>query len=166
MKKKINLTLKEQKFLENYIKNGGNRAKAVIDAGYEIGSKGGNPKNTKTIASTIGANILTKMEKDKKLRDILADYGITQDLILDKFKMLLNSTDQRVVYQILDLYMKLKGEYADPKLRIGKLEDLDDILTETDISDQKVVQTRKLNNIEESTGLNENLTSIPGEESE
>ncbi len=127
------LSIKQKKFLENYVKNGGNRMQAVIDAGYNIGKNGG--KYPKSTASTLGANILEKVNNNQKLRDMLEEKGITKERVLDKISKLLESSDQRVVFQVIDLYLKLKEEYPDPKLRIGKIDDIGDILTETDVKE-------------------------------
>ncbi len=68
------LTLKEKKFIEAYAGTG-NKARSIIKAGYELGSKGGKEKNRLSIASQMGTNNLNKVEIQKSLEEILDSEG-------------------------------------------------------------------------------------------
>ena len=105
------LTLKQQEFVKRVIKDK-NLTKAAAEV-YDLGSKGGkNPYNT---AKSIGSDNLAKPYLRASIQQQLETMGIDRREILKQFKKLLYSTDQRVCYQAIDMYLKITGGYAPEK---------------------------------------------------
>ena len=107
---KNKLTLKEEKFVQEYAISG-NKAQSIIKAGYKIGSQGGKESNKLSIASQIGATRLKKVEVQQSLEKILADEGITKEAMVGVMRDLLFSEDKRVQLGVLDMLHKIEGNY-------------------------------------------------------
>ena len=124
---------KTTKFINNLIENKktgkGSQKSAFLKAGFEA-------KNDQ-VARSNASRLANSPKVKKQLSDLFDKHGITREVILKKFKMLLESTDQRVVFQMIDMYNKLKDEYPGGKLRVGVLNELDDIYTEADIEERQ-----------------------------
>jgi len=123
---------KQLKFVDNLIENKktgtGTQKSAYLKAGFKA--------KTDQIARSNASRLANNPKVKKQLADLFEENGITREVILTKFKELLHSNDQRVVYQMIDMYNKLKDEYPGGKLRVGVLNELDDIYTESDIEEQ------------------------------
>jgi len=125
-------TIKQQKFVENILHNvktgKGTQKSAYLDAGYKA-------KNSQ-IARSNASRLASSPKIKKSLAELFDENGITREIILEKFKKLLNSKDQRVVFQMIDMYNKLKDEYPAGKLKLGAIEGIEDIFTQDDLKKQ------------------------------
>lgn len=108
---KKKLTLKEKRFVQEYLKTG-NQAGSIVKAGYQLGSKGGNPINKLKIASQMGKNKLDKVEIKESIEEQLIEEGIDRKEIISRFKDLLYSNDLRVVKEMIDMWSKWVGAYS------------------------------------------------------
>ena len=136
MKRKERLTIKEQKFVKNYIKNDGNGVKTALEV-YDT-----EDYNT---AGAIASENLKKPKIQKAIQDALPD-----ELLAQKHLELLNKKEVRqknnvttgeieivetgeidvqAVSKALDMAYKLKGSYA-PEKRDIKAEVSDNFLTQ------------------------------------
>jgi phage terminase small subunit len=143
------LTLKEKKFVKNYAATG-NKAKAVIDAGYNLGSQGGKPENRISVASQIGATRLKKVEVQESLEKILTNEGITKEAMVGVMRDLLFSEDKRVQLGVLDMLHKIEGNYkAQENKIIGLFEGLKDLQTNPEQQiEHNRIESEKLQQIE------------------
>jgi len=75
---KKRLTLKQKKFVQEYVKNNGNGTKAVIDAGYDV-------KNKQT-AGTIAKENIKKPHLKKSIEEHLQEAGYNPKESIDRLR--------------------------------------------------------------------------------
>ena len=93
-------TLREQKFIESYIENGGNATRAYLAI---------NPRCKETSARELGHRMLTKV--DIQVRKILDQIGINDVYLANKLKEGLESDNLSIRVRYLDMILKLKDMY-------------------------------------------------------
>lgn len=82
-----NVTIKQRKFVTNYIQNGLNGAKAIRDAGYETDAV-----NSTTLACQTLKHPAVKKLVEKEVRRLEKDFGLTFDYKIKKLKKILDNT--------------------------------------------------------------------------
>jgi hypothetical protein len=104
---KTKKTLREQKFIESYIENGGNATRAYLAI---------NPKCKETSARELGHRMLTKV--DIQVRKILDQIGINDVYLVNKLKEGLESENLSIRVKYLDMILKLKEMYPADRNRV------------------------------------------------
>lgn len=97
------LTQKQIKAIKNVVENGGNKQKALLDAGY-----------SKAVAKTP-----SKVFGSRVVGHHLEESGITKEKIHEKLSSLLESENERIQLKAVDISCKLLGMYA-PRQIEGK----------------------------------------------
>lgn len=92
--------IKDQKFIEAYIENGGNATRAYLAI---------NPKCKETSARELGHRMLTKV--DIEMRKILDQIGLNDVYLANKLKEGLESENLSIRVKYLDMILKLKEMY-------------------------------------------------------
>jgi len=111
-------TLRERKFIEAYIGNGGNSTLAYLTI---------NDKANKNTAGVLGSRMLRKVKIE--VNNILEQIGLNDVYLAGKLKEGLESDDLNIRLRYLDIIFRLKGTYAPEKhgadLVLHKLIDID-----------------------------------------
>lgn len=97
------LTDKQIKAIKNVVDNGGNKQKALLDAGY-----------SEAVAKTP-----SKVFGSKVVENYLEENGITKEKVSEKLAHLLESENERIQLKAIDMSCKLLGMYA-PRQIEGK----------------------------------------------
>jgi len=97
----IKRTLRERKFIEAYISNGGNATEAYLAI---------NNKANKNTAGVLGLRMLRKVNIEVKT--ILNKVGLNDVYLVGKLKEGLESKNLSIRVRYLDMIFKLKGVYA------------------------------------------------------
>jgi len=103
----VKKTLREQKFIESYIENGGNTTRAYMTI---------NPKCKETSARELGHRMLTKV--DIQVRKILDQIGFNDVYLVNKLKEGLESDNLSIRVRYLDMILKLKDMYPDDRNKV------------------------------------------------
>lgn len=93
--------LRERKFIEAYINNGGNATEAYLAI---------NKKANRDTAGVLGKRMLSKVKFE--ITFILNEMGLNNFYLAGKLKEGLESQNLSVRYRYLDMIFKLKGMYA------------------------------------------------------
>lgn len=114
---KTKLSLRERKFIDAYVENGGNATQAYLIA---------NPLYKGNYARKLGHRMWTKV--DIVITELMDEMGLTDATLIQKLKDGLNATketgigihtkevtDYSVIVKYLDMALKLKGSYPSEK---------------------------------------------------
>ena len=121
---------KLDKFVGNIIENKatgkGTQKSAFLKAGFKA-------KNSQ-IAKSNASKLMKHPEVKKQIQTFMEELetAIPQTEIIEKMKRLINTNDIRTVVEIIEKWLRLKGAYPDPRVRIGKLDEIDEIYTPLD----------------------------------
>lgn len=97
------LTIKQKKFCIGYTENGGNGAKAVIEAGYNV-------KGDKNLASVIASENLRKPNIQKYIKELFRAQGFDEVLVEKEHAYLIEQRDDlSVKAKAIELYYKITG---------------------------------------------------------
>lgn len=112
--KDYKLNLRQKLFVEFYLSLHGNAMEAVIEAGYNVYyERGGINKN---LARSIGSENLTKPAIIAYVNLKLSEYGYDDENVKKQHLFLLNQFgDLSAKAKGIDMYYKIKGEYAAEK---------------------------------------------------
>lgn len=131
--KKQKLSFKQKKFCEEVVSTM-NPTEAAKRA-YNLGSKGGSKtkEQIESTASVIAYENLRKLPIKTTIQELMEKAGFSNLELLIVHKELLESDDDRIRLSALDLGYKIKDLFPSQKIQIGKLDEIGDILTETDV---------------------------------
>ena len=119
------LTFKEKLFCEKYLEFKGNGVDAIYEAGYK-------PKNAR-VAASMASEYLTKPNICAYITSKLEEYGFNDDNVTKQHLYLVNQFgDLKAKKGAIDMFYKLKGQYAATKLKF--VDDNED-LTDQEIDD-------------------------------
>jgi len=127
--KTYKITLRMRNFCVAYLEWYGNGVEAVIEAKYDINYKK-NGKDTgvpnRKSAAVIASQNLTKLNICAYITLKLEEYGFNDDNVMKQHLFLINQfADLSSKKGAIDMFYKVKGEYAAQKIKIE--DDLDDI---------------------------------------
>ena len=130
--KKEKLTLRQGKFVKETVKTL-NPTEAAKRA-YNLGSKGGSKtqKQIDNTASVIACQNLRKLKIKESIQALMERAGFTDIDLIIKHNELIHSNDERIALSALIEAYKIKDKYPSQKIQIGKLDEIGDIITETD----------------------------------
>lgn len=112
--KEYTLTVKQKLFCEYYLESMGDRYNAVIEAGYDIYDIRGNVKPS-LVRSQAHEN-LTKPSILEFLKTKYSEYGFTDENVMKEHLTLINQqSDLGAKAKGIDMYYKVKGQYAEDK---------------------------------------------------
>ena len=104
---KIRRTIKEEQFIEAYIKLNGNAKRAYLQVFPHV-----KPESAKVL----GCNLLTKI--NLPMSELLDRIGVDDKALSDKLKAGLNSPNHYIVARYLDMAFKLKAKYPVDQSRL------------------------------------------------
>ncbi len=131
--KTYTITPKEKIFCDVYLETGGNKTIAALEA-YEIANKdlckirwrelGENDKvkrrRAESVAATMGGKKVRKGEIKAYIDTVLENKGwVDKEVRVEHFKNIKQSKQLGVKNTAIDMYFKLKGEYAATKVQHG-----------------------------------------------
>ena len=112
--KEYTLTVKQRLFCELYLESMGDRYNSVIEAGYDIYDKRGNVKPN-AVRKQASEN-LTKPFILEFLKTKYSEYGFTDENVMKEHLTLINQqADLGAKAKGIDMYYKVKGQYAEDK---------------------------------------------------
>lgn len=131
---KHSINLLQKKFVECYLKCKGNGVEAVIEAGYDVYyRKNGKKTNSinRTSAAVIASQNLIKLNILAYKNILLEQYGFNSKSVLEQHLFLINQdVDLSAKKGAIDMFYKLKGEYAPEKHEHTIKDKLDDLTPE------------------------------------
>jgi len=120
--KTYTMTLKEQLFCDYYLEFKGDGVDAVYEAGYEV-------KNAK-VAAAISYENLRKPNLIAYIDSKLEECGFNDESVKKQHLFLLNQhADFKTKAKAIDMFYRLKGDYAPEKKEISGTLNLSDLFT-------------------------------------
>ena len=104
---KLKRTIKEEQFIEAYIKKNGNAKKAYLQVFPHV-----KPESAKVL----GCRLLTKIHLP--MSELLDRIGVDDHVLSEKLQAGLNSTNPYVVARYLDMAFKIKAKYPIDETRL------------------------------------------------
>ncbi len=127
--KNYKLTLKEKKFCEAYLEFSGNGVEAVFQAGYK--AKNG------LVAKSIAYENLTKPHIFAYVDFKLDEYGFNDENVKKQHLFIVNQmADLSAKNKALDMYYKLKGQYAPEERKLSGSISLTEALKKADLENE------------------------------
>ncbi len=121
--RRYNLTLRQKLFSEYYLALRGNGVEAVIKAGYR------GTKYNRKLAAVIASENLIKPNIFAYINFRLSEFGFEDENVRKQHLFLLNQfADLRMKAKAIDMFYKLRGEYAPEKLEHGVNKELNEAL--------------------------------------
>lgn len=137
-KPRTKLTMKQKEFVKQVVITK-NPAKAAVIA-YELGSKGGSKSrlDKQLTASSIGIENLEKPLIKKSIMELMDKMGMSDEELATIHKELLQSVDERVRLAAMIEAYRLKDKYPSQKVKLGRLEELEDVFIEDELKSDDI----------------------------
>jgi len=129
--KQYSINLRQKLFVEYYLEFKGNGVDAVIEAGYNCNyPRSGTPN--RRLAASLASENLTKPNIIAYINIKLDEYGFNDDNVRKQHLFLLNQdADLTAKKGAIDMFYKVRGEYAAEKVDVRHLlDEFDDISTD------------------------------------
>lgn len=127
-KEQYSLTAQQKKFCDIYLSLSGNGTQAAIEAGYNVYTSHGNISYH--LAAVIASENLIKPDISAYITKKLEEFGFSDENIKKQHLFLINQfADLKSKGKGIDMYYKLKGEYAAEKVEHGVNEKIEQALS-------------------------------------
>jgi len=150
--KTYGLTFQQKEFVEHYLDFRGNGVDAIIESGYNVWKKdksGNKLHPNKKLAAVMSCENLMKPNVVAYKNLLLKDYGFNSEAVYEQHLFLINQdANLNAKSKGVDMFYKLKGEYAPERHEVTVKDRLDKMTAE---ELQAVVESGKLPESEDLT---------------